>query len=1219
MKRVLIIGYYGFGNVGDEAILACMLRDLRDQIPDVEMTVISNDPLATKLIHGVAALQLRDFSRILALARETDLIILGGGGIFQDYVDFYADNLLTRDYFGTVFYSTYAFLATLLNKPLMLYAVGVGPLYTEGGKTYTRATFEQAAVATVRDAATRQFMIDQGIDPSRITLTADPVFGMPSLSRDEALRRISHEFTPDSSRPLLGVVLRAWKTGDENGEGWIGEVAGALDRFIDVYNAEILCIPFQQVRGTERDDTATHAEKLAGAMRRADRLHTLAGHYSVSERAGIVGACDLLLGMRLHALIMAANAGIPMVGLSYAQKVNEAMARLGQNALWVDFASATSEQLFQRLGTAYQNRKAISEQIRAHLPELVDMARQNAKLAADLLDNPVTLPPVQPTTLQLIKKATVTLAERLAFAQFQIDNLPNNEIQTNQIIGLQTTIDQLTVLLDEKQRELSQLNEKISAMETAAAQHLAEATAQSESYERALIQAGERLRASQQSYQTLRSAITTLQAENDVLQRDLGQANERFNHVISTRAWKIATFYWVKRDQAMRLARRPFLLVVRGIRGIYQGLIPLETRLNLRRIRWRLMGRIPDAPAPVVATPVVPASSTAATHRDRRTLFIFGTVPYYDVGGGQRSAQLAKTFTKLGYDVIYLYAHESSDGTKPGDAPIPAILHRHVDQASPRDLIPYLHASPAFIFEAPYPGFLPYVELAQMAGASIIYEQIDNWNSALGSQFYRDEVLRRFLADADVLVATARTLIDQMREVASADAALSEQVANTLYIPNAVDVDLFDATFPRGRPADLVIGAPTLLFFGSLWGDWLDWELIAACASKVPGAAFNLIGDYASIPERVAQMPPNVHFLGLKVQRELPAYLLHTDIALMPFRENDISKYVSPIKIFEYIAMGKPVLSTHLPDVVDYPGVFIARTAVEWINFIRGNYLTWQEPGVRLVRQQAFAFNNSWYARSDALLRHSKPDAPKISIIVLNRNNRNVIFKCVNSLLQFCARYDYELIVVDNQSTDGSYELLLDEPRIKVLQNTVNGCSTGRNLGAEHATGDVLVFLDSDQWVVSEGWLDLGLELLDQHRNLGAIGRNAGWFEPGTVIGPITQTMPDEGRRPNQLFRTDIAYLSTAGMIIRRALFQAIGGFDPAYDPTCYEDTDLSLRVRHAGFELAHCPFMPINHLPHQTTNSGSPEHTALMERNGTYFIQKWSQLNPALLNYWLG
>ena len=79
-----------------------------------------------------------------------------------------------------------------------------------------------------------------------------------------------------------------------------------------------------------------------------------------------------------------------------------------------------------------------------------------------------------------------------------------------------------------------------------------------------------------------------------------------------------------------------------------------------------------------------------------------------------------------------------------------------------------------------------------------------------------------------------------------------------------------------------------------------------------------------------------------------------------------------------------------------------------------------------------------------------------------------------------------------------------------------------------------------------------------------------------------------------------------------------MGGFDEAYDPTCFEDTDLSLKIRNAGYELAYCPYMSIMHLPHQTTNSGTESHKKLMSRNGAYFADKWKKSNPKLLEYYL-
>lgn len=263
----------------------------------------------------------------------------------------------------------------------------------------------------------------------------------------------------------------------------------------------------------------------------------------------------------------------------------------------------------------------------------------------------------------------------------------------------------------------------------------------------------------------------------------------------------------------------------------------------------------------------------------------------------------------------------------------------------------------------------------------------------------------------------------------------------------------------------------------------------------------------------------------------------------------------------------------------------------------------------------------AWYSYCDMLLQRVEPTppiVPLISVIVLNHNNRKVIFRCVDSLLAFKSRYGYEIIVVDNDSTDGSPEELEESygRQIILLRNQKNGCASGRNMGVEVARGEFLYFLDSDQWIVSPRHLDNALDIMYGAYQVGAVGWAAGWFsrEYG-VAGPISDDFPNRGiSSPQVLYRTDVAYLGSGGLFMRKALFHEIGGFDEAYDPTCFEDTDLSLKVKHAGYKLAYCPYMGLLHQPHQTTNSGSDSHRELMNRNGAYFARKWKEVDSSLL-----
>lgn len=583
-------------------------------------------------------------------------------------------------------------------------------------------------------------------------------------------------------------------------------------------------------------------------------------------------------------------------------------------------------------------------------------------------------------------------------------------------------------------------------------------------------------------------------------------------------------------------------------------------------------------------------------------VFIFAGVPFYDVGGGQRSSQLAKTFDKMGYEVHYIYAYESSESRK-YELFNPAVTHVYLYNINEEWLMKKLNGEALFIFEAPYVGFLPYLELGKRCRIATVYEHIDNWETSIGSLLYDKDSFLTFIRKSDRLIATSIELVKQLHRYTDKEVE---------YLPNAVDITVFEPGYETKKPEDLVKGKnKTLLYFGSLWGEWFDWDLLIKVAEGCPDCSFNIIGDFAPIAERMNQFPDNMHFLGLKKQVELPAYLKETDLAILPFKNCEIGRYVSPLKIFEYIAMGKYVLSEPLPDVTGYPNTFCSDHADEWIRVIHSEVKTEDYSG--------FISMNNWYERCNRLLHltdmyylDSGRYMNRISVIVLNHNNDKVIHRCVNSLLLHNNRYHYEVIVVDNNSKDDSVENLKRnfEDRIKIVHNGKNGCSSGRNLGVSNASGEIIVFLDSDQWVISDTWLDAGLYILEHRGSVGAVSWGAGWFVNSDCTGPIVDYFENRAITPERLYRDDLSYLATSGFMISKQLFHQIGGFDEAYDPTCFEDTDLSLAVNHAGFQTVYCPYLNIMHLPHQTTNSGSKAHKELLERNGKYFVAKWKEKN---------
>ncbi len=217
--KVLIVGYYGFENAGDEAILWAIVSDLRTRRPDISITVVSGNPAKTAEKHGVSAISWHDGFAVFDAVSEADLTIVGGGGLFHDYWGLNPNHFLTDRQSGIVFFAAPAILAALMGKPLMLYAVGVGPLLSGHAKRFTRVVCEAATAITVRDEGSRQLLESIGVDGGRITVTADPAFGLPV--------RESYQAIADLPRPVVGVSVRNWDFGVES-NFWEPELAAGL-------------------------------------------------------------------------------------------------------------------------------------------------------------------------------------------------------------------------------------------------------------------------------------------------------------------------------------------------------------------------------------------------------------------------------------------------------------------------------------------------------------------------------------------------------------------------------------------------------------------------------------------------------------------------------------------------------------------------------------------------------------------------------------------------------------------------------------------------------------------------------------------------------------------------------------------------------------------------------------------------------------------------------
>ncbi|HWP42341.1 MAG TPA: polysaccharide pyruvyl transferase family protein, partial [Blastocatellia bacterium] len=413
-RRILIAGAPTgcWTNAGDEAIFACMLRDLRAAIPSVVVRVASSNPAGMLAGYAVNEVPYNDIPRLIDAARESDLLILGGGSVFYDYWGFDPDALLTPRHSGLSFYAGFAMLAGLLGKPLMMYGIGVGPLTTGEGRSSARAAFELANAITVRDPDSLRALESFGIGAGQAIITADPAFGFTATDRDLACKMLRGMGCEMDERPLVGVALREWDVGVAP-DVWERGIAAALDSFLESHGGRIVFIPFHKTVDWPLTDDKGVAERVATLMRHRDKTLAVSADLTPAEKAGILAQCDLALAMRAHAAIFALDAGVPTIALAYDPKVSGIMRLADCSRYCLELGEVKGEDLARLLSRAWAERKALRLHIEERAEALRLAARSTADVAAALLNgSPHAQKPLTAETRALLRDLESRLIER---------------------------------------------------------------------------------------------------------------------------------------------------------------------------------------------------------------------------------------------------------------------------------------------------------------------------------------------------------------------------------------------------------------------------------------------------------------------------------------------------------------------------------------------------------------------------------------------------------------------------------------------------------------------------------------------------------------------------------------------------------------------------------------------------------------------------------------
>lgn len=939
----LLAGYFGHGNAGDEAILAEVVNAIRRRTPLRRLMAVSFDPGGTGAALGVRCVDPRDIPALVAAVRESSAVVLCGGGLFQDYWDSDVDAFLTAEQGGLLGYLAYPVLASLLGRPFLIHAAGVGPLRTEEGRQQTRLAFSLASHATIRDEASREWLRTSGFVASdSLEIVADPGFAVDA-SPPRAITALANRLGLPSPRDTVAVALRPWPFGPDPWT-WECAAAKALGAVASRHGLHVVLLPFQ-VDPEGPDEDISLQRRVAGTISCADRVHVVGERLSPSDLAGWLAASRAVLAMRMHAALWALAGGAPTVALAYDPKVTSLLRDAGATdglLLPDSWNQASIESAIERaLDRPGPGPQAWGSRMKRRA--LADLDRLFTRIEEASVER---TPEQQYFSSLFVSKvlSAIALRDSLASTTAQLE-AAWGETATHRgwIDGLNSALtaareDSLKqreanrILLDEVQEARLRAEEAQCQRDVA---HGARANAEAEAMR-------------------IREHRDLALRERDEALRRLAELEGTLGYRALSRFWRLLRRLLPEGSGRHRLYRR--------LRDAAERVVPPTRTLPAPvSAAWTSSG---DAPVAADRQPsedpwqALVEVDDRSRDRDSPAVVLLSAVWLLE-SEGQRPTQLALEIARRGGPVGFCYwrwwPHEWAvqDRLDSGIAQIPIDMVL----ANPERLARIFagHRRRIAIVAFPHPAFFELVAALHAAGWIVVYDVLDDWEEfhRVGQAVWYDEPFERhILLGADAVFAVNDALAARVRTLGREDVAV---VGNGL--KTGIEAISEERPLPRG---EVTVG-----YFGYLAGAWFDWALVAASARLRPAWRFYLIG-YGGAPEG-ADLPANVVLLGKQPQSSLAAFAANWDVGIIPFKPDRLAVGADPIKTYEYLAMGLPVVVTgvHPP-----PGAeaLVQRVdgAAAFVDGIAAAAVTARDPHAVATRR-AYASTCSWSQRLDAL------------------------------------------------------------------------------------------------------------------------------------------------------------------------------------------------------------------------------------------------------------
>jgi GT2 family glycosyltransferase len=338
-------------------------------------------------------------------------------------------------------------------------------------------------------------------------------------------------------------------------------------------------------------------------------------------------------------------------------------------------------------------------------------------------------------------------------------------------------------------------------------------------------------------------------------------------------------------------------------------------------------------------------------------------------------------------------------------------------------------------------------------------------------------------------------------------------------------------------------------------------------------------------------------------------------VCIIPFKITDLTLSTNPVKFYEFISSGKPVVSSKLPELLPYANLLYLSESKE--EFLKNIELALKESNEDLKKKRIeIAKSNDWDYRFKDIYRYIRSTYPLVSIIVVTFNNLKYTQLCVESIYGKTAYPNFELIIVDNASSDGTPDYLnsLKEKydNVNIVLNSENlGFATANNIGIRESKGEYIILLNNDT-VVTRGWIS-GLIKYLKNPDIG-------------MVGPVTNSIGNEAKinvdykdlyqmelfadsytAKNRGVVFEIPVLALFCAAIRKETIGRVGLLDEQFSVGMFEDDDYAIRVRKAGLKIICAEDAFIHHFGRATFSKlQSAEYKKIFDENKKKYELKW-------------